>query len=85
MTGTSPVTGWFRDPELRKHRRQTAKAEAKPESDAVVFLRAREGKFSFCAPARGNFLCRLLSVINFGGAEMRSSGRGLSGIPVTPY
>jgi hypothetical protein len=85
MTGTSPVTGWFRDPELRKHRRQTAKAEAKPESDRGRFFARPRGEIFFLRAARGNFLCRLLSVINFGGAEMRSSGRGLSGIPVTPY
>jgi hypothetical protein len=33
----------------------------------------------------GNFFSRLLSVVNFGAAEIRSSVRGLSGIPATPY
>jgi hypothetical protein len=33
----------------------------------------------------GNFFSRLLSLINLGAAEIRSSVHGLSGIPATPY
>jgi hypothetical protein len=71
MTGTSPVTGWFRDPELCAN---TAGKRPKLNRIAVV-LRAAMEKFSLPIVER----------YQFGGAEMRSSGRGLCDLPATPY